>query len=73
MKSNHVGHSKNRQLSTIEDKGFHMTPLSPSSRIRAIYTIRFKNGLIRPFYITFHQFGRVAPEGIIETRVGRLF
>ena len=49
MTSNHGGHKNNMKASTVEKKGFQKVPLPFSAHIGAIYTIRYKYGLIRPF------------------------
>ena len=54
MTSNHGGRVKSQEASsTVEKKAFQMAPLSLSALIGAIYTIRLKYGLIRPFETIF--------------------
>ena len=48
-----------------EKKGFQMPPFPSSYHIGTIYTIRFKNGLIRPFKTIFGQLGRASAVGNI--------
>ena len=38
-----------REATAVDNKGFQIPPLSLYARIGKIYTIRFKNGLIRRF------------------------
>ena len=47
--SNHEVQLFNWKAKIVENKGFQIPPLSSSYRIRAIYTIRLKSGLIAPF------------------------
>ena len=57
MTSNHGGNVIYREATTVYKKGFQMPPLSLSARIRVVYTIPLKYGIIRQFKTTFRQFG----------------
>ena len=63
MNSNNGDNINDREATSVQKKAFQITSLLCYSCIGEIYAIRFKDGLIRPFYIIFDQFKRAVPEG----------
>ena len=49
MTSNNGGRVDNWEASKVDNKGFHMPPLSRYTHIISIYTISLEYGLTRPF------------------------
>ena len=49
MTSNHVILYNRPEISTVENKGFHIAPLSISVHIGVIYTISLENDINRQF------------------------
>ena len=65
MTTNIGGHQNAHKYSTIENKGFQMTPLSIYVHIGEICTIFLEYGLIRPFNTIFFNLGertQIEPE-----------
>ena len=67
--SNHGGCLPYLQVEKVEKNFFQVPPLLLYYRIRVIYTIRFLNGLFRPFQTILRQTGQAGPVGTIRVQV----